>query len=118
MKGIVFTVSTLCALCAVPASAADWFDRVSDRFDLIEQQASGQIVLHVNNGGIAVSVPGRTSTCSATTVLITPPASREKDWLAMVMGSILSGGALTVYGDCNASAWQINATRIFVDYGS
>ena len=118
MRMMVSMASALCALCAVPASAEDWFDRVSERFSLIEQTATGQIKLHVNNGGIAITVPGRASTCSATSVLITPPTNRERKWLGMVMGAVLSGNALTVYGDCNASAWQIVSSRIFVDYGS
>jgi hypothetical protein len=109
-------VGMLCALCAVPASPADWFDRVSERFDFVEQAPSGQIKLGVNNGGIAISIAGRASTCSATSVLITPPTNREKEWLGIVMGALLSGKPLTVYGDCNASTWQIESSRIFVEY--
>lgn len=118
MKAIVSMAGVLCAVWAVPASAADWFDRVSERLDLIEQTPGGQIKLTVNNGGIAISIPGRASTCSATSVLITPPTNREKEWLGMVMGAVLSGKAISVYGECNASTWQIESTRFVVDYGA
>lgn len=72
----------------------------------------------MNNGGIAITVPGRTSTCSATSVLITPPTNREKEWLALVTGAVLSGHAVTVYGECNASTWQIESNRFVVEYRS
>lgn len=116
---IVRALIAACSLAVVmPATAADWFDRVSERLQFIEQTASGQIKLAVNNGGIAIAIPGRSSTCSATSVLITAPAGKEKDWLAMVMAAVLSGNALTVYGECNASTWQIESNRILIDYGT
>ncbi|WP_129774619.1 hypothetical protein [Peristeroidobacter soli] len=118
MKAIISFAATLGLLGSVPASAADWFDRVSERFDLIEQSSSGQILLQVNNGGIAITVPGRSSSCSATSVLITPPVNKEKDWLAMVLAAVIAGKGVTVYGNCNAATWQIESNRILVDYRS
>lgn len=115
---ITYVIATGLLAFSLPAAATDWFDRVSDRFALVEQTTSGQIVLHADSGGVAISIPGRSSTCSATSVLITAPTGKEREWLAMVLGAVLSGNAVTVYGDCNPSTWQIEANRVFVNYKS
>lgn len=109
-------ISTTLLFAAHSASAADWYLRVSNHLQRVEQTSSGAIVLSVNNGGIAVSVPGQNGSCSITSVLINPPSGREKDWLAMVLGATLSGNAISVYGDCNAGTWQIVSNRFVVDY--
>ncbi|MBL8272001.1 hypothetical protein [Steroidobacter sp.] len=114
MKSHRLVAIALALGASLPASAADWFDRVTDRLGAIEQTSGGQIKLFIDNGGVAINVPGRGSSCSATSVLITPPAGREKDWLAMVLAAVSSGNAVAVYGNCNASTWQIESTRIFV----
>ncbi|WP_293865629.1 hypothetical protein [Steroidobacter sp.] len=109
-------VSASFLFVSLPADAADWYLRVSDHLQRVEQTSSGSIVLAVNNGGIAISVPGQSSSCSITSVLINPPSGREKDWLAMVLAATLAGKAISVYGDCNAGTWQIVSSRMIVEY--
>jgi hypothetical protein len=113
-------LATLFALFASTSSvhAADWFDRVSERLGTIEVLDGGQILLWVNTGGGApITVQGRTSTCSMTSLLLTPtPASAAKDWLAMVLAATMSGNAFTVFGNCNASTQQLEATKLQVVY--
>lgn len=110
-------VTLLATSAIVPsAHAADWFDRVGDQLGTIEQTSGGQILMWINNGGIAVTVPGRTSSCAITSVLLSPPTGKEKDWLAMVLAATMSGNSFTVYGNCNTSTQQIEATRLVVVY--
>lgn len=97
--------------------AADWFDRVSERLGTIEQTDTGQILLWVNTGGGApITVQGRTSSCSVTSLLLSPPAGYAKDWLAMVLAATMSGNAFNVFGNCNSSTQQIEATKLVVVY--
>jgi|SRR5688572_25485802 hypothetical protein len=116
-RGAVF--SALLAFAASTTNAADWYPRASAKTEMIEQDASGAIILGVNtwnNGGAAVPVSGHNGTCNITAIRLVPPAGREKDWLAMVLAATMSGNAISVYGECSASTWQIIGTRILVEY--
>ncbi|MFC4312632.1 hypothetical protein ACFPN2_26345 [Steroidobacter flavus] len=45
-------------------------------------------------------------------MIVTPPTGKEEDW------AVLAEKAVAVYGNGNASTWQIESNRILIDYGS
>ncbi len=119
----VISKSAMCGLgllaAASVAGAADWYDNVSLKLERVEQDASGVIYLMVNtwaSGGTGVTVTGHATSCYVTSVRLTAPSGKEKEWLSMVLAATLAGKSVSVYGECNAAGYYIDGSRLIVEY--
>jgi hypothetical protein len=108
----------MCAvLGATPAFSADWFDNAGAFMGRIEPWSDGTIWLLIpGTSPSAITLQGRTSTCSVSQIHLLPPAGQEKAWLAVLLSAAATGKGVTVFGECISSNTRIDATRLVVEY--
>jgi len=115
VKTVAALVAVLALLTAQTANAAVWYDRVSTQLQRVEVDATGAVILMVSGPTVWVTAADN-STCRIAAITVTPPAGKEKEYLAMALAATISGKAVSVYGTCNQSAYSIAANRMLVDY--
>lgn len=103
----------LCSI-ATSAQARDWYADVGAVMGKLEQSSGTDIWLYRAAG--TVSVAGQSGSCQVNTVVLSPPAGKEKEWLAMALGAVLAGKPISVYGECDAANSRITASRIVIVY--